>query len=76
MPVKQIRLTFQTHLVSEPVIYQLGQKYKVTTNIKRANVKQNTGWVILDIEGADSDISTSLKWIASLGVEVDIIKQH
>ena len=74
MPIKQTRLTFQTHLVSEPVIYQLGQKYKVITNIKRANVKQNTGWVILNLEGADSEISASLKWLTSLGVKVDFIK--
>jgi len=74
MSIKQIRLTFQTHLISEPLIYQLGQKYKVITNIKRANVRQNTGWVILDLEGDDSEISASLKWITSLGVEVDIIK--
>ena len=74
MSIKQIRLTFQTHLISEPLIYQLGQKYKVITNIKRANVRQNTGWVFLDLEGDDSEISASLKWITSLGVEVDIIK--
>ena len=74
MSIKQIRLTFQTHLISEPLIYQLGQKYKVITNIKRANVRQSTGWVILDLEGDDSEISASLKWITSLGVEVDIIK--
>jgi len=74
MPIKQIRLTFQTNLISEPVIYRLSHKYKVITNIKRANVKQNTGWVILDLEGDDNEISASLEWIKSLGVDVDIIK--
>tara|TARA_B100000749_G_scaffold256986_1_gene226000 strand:+ start:953 stop:1177 length:225 start_codon:yes stop_codon:yes gene_type:complete len=74
MPIKQIRLTFQTNLISEPVIYRLSHKYKVITNIKRANVRQNTGWVILDLEGDDNEISASLEWIKSLGVDVDIIK--
>tara|TARA_B000000460_G_scaffold215386_1_gene164578 strand:+ start:231 stop:371 length:141 start_codon:yes stop_codon:yes gene_type:complete len=46
----------------------------VITNIKRANVRQNTGWVILELEGDDREISTSLEWIKSLGVDVDIIK--
>ena len=74
MPIKQIRLKFQTNLISEPVIYQMGHKFKVITNIKRANVRQNTGWVILDLDGSDNEISASLEWITSLGVDVDIIK--
>ena len=74
MSIKQIRLKFQTNLISEPVIYQLGHKFKVITNIKRANVRQDTGWVILDLDGSDNEISASLEWITSLGVNVDIIK--
>ena len=74
MPIKQIRLKFQTNLISEPVIYQMGHKFKVITNIKRANVRQDTGWVILDLDGNDNEISASLDWITSLGVDVDIIK--
>ena len=74
MPIKQIRLKFQTNLISEPVIYQLGHKFKVITNIKRANVRQDTGWVILDLDGSDNEISASLEWITSIGVNVDIIK--
>ena len=74
MPIKQIRLKFQTNLISEPVIYQLGHKFKVITNIKRANVRQDTGWVILDLDGSDNEISASLEWITSLVVDVDIIK--
>ena len=74
MSIKQIRLKFQTNLISEPVIYQLGHKFNVITNIKRANVRQDTGWVILDLNGDDKEISASLEWITSLGVHVDIIK--
>ena len=74
MGIKQIRLKFQTNLISEPVIYQLGHKFKVITNIKRANVRQDTGWVILELDGTDNEISASLEWITSLGVDVDIIK--
>ena len=74
MPIKQIRLTFQTNLISEPVIYKLGHKFKVITNIKRANVRQNTGWVILELEGDNKEIDASLEWIKSVGVDVDVIK--
>ena len=74
MSIKQIRLKFQTNLISEPVIYQMGHKFKVITNIKRANVRQDTGWVILDLDGTDNEISASLEWITSRGVDVDIIK--
>ena len=52
MASKRVRFTFPTQLITEPVIYQLGQKFQVVTNIRRADVREDMGWVVLELEGA------------------------
>ena len=67
----RIRFTFMGTLIKEPVIYQLGRKFDIVTNIRRADVQDNLGWVILELEGKDEDIDQGLDWVRSLGVRVD-----
>jgi ABC-type methionine transport system ATPase subunit len=70
MATKRVKFTFPTQLIKEPVIYKLGKQYKVVTNIRRADVRENTGWVVLEIEGDDGEIDKALQWVKSLGVQV------
>ena len=70
-PLKQVRFTFLDRLIKEPVIYRLGHDYNVITNIRRADVQEGVGWVILEIEGEIAEIERSLEWVRSLGVRVD-----
>ena len=51
MAVQRLRFTFPTDLIKEPVIYLIGQKFEVITNIRMADVDEHTGWVILELEG-------------------------
>ena len=68
---KRVKFTFPTDLIIEPVIYKLGQKFNIVTNIRRADVREDIGWVILELEGDEKEITTSLDWIISMGVRVD-----
>ena len=67
----RIRFTFMGTLIKEPVIYQLGNRFNIVTNIRRADIQANVGWVILEMEGAQEDIDRGLDWVRSLGVRVD-----
>ncbi len=69
--MQRIRFTFTGLLIKEPVIYQLGHDYNVVTNIRRADVQENVGWVILELEGEETEIDRGLEWVRSLGVRVD-----
>ena len=40
-------------MVTEPVIYNLGKDFEIETNIRRADVREDTGWVILELKGTD-----------------------
>ncbi len=65
------RFTFPTDLVTEPITYRLGKDFDLVTNIRRADVRENMGWLVLEIEGADQEIERGVSWVSSLGVRVD-----
>ena len=60
-----------TALVKEPIIYQLGQNFDLITNIRRADVREDMGWVVLELDGEDSEIQRGLDWVSAIGVRVD-----
>ena len=71
MAKRRVMFTFPPELVTEPVIYYLGQQFRVVTNIRRADVAEDRGWVVLEVEGSEEDIEKGLEWVASKGVRVD-----
>ena len=73
MDKQRVKFTFPTALVTQPIIYNLGKKFEVITNIRRADVRDEMGWVILELEGANDEIQRGVEWVSSLGVRVDPI---
>ncbi len=67
----RIKLTFPEKLIKEPVIYNLGIKYNIITNVRRANVEQRVGWVVLEIDGTEADLEAGLRYLDEVGVEVE-----
>lgn len=65
------KFTFPPDLVTEPIIYGLGKNFDVVTNIRRADVTENQGWVILELEGDKAEIQRGLDWVSESGVRVD-----
>ena len=70
---KRVHLTFPEDLVQEPIIYNLAKRFDIVTNIRRANVEEHFGWVILEIEGPDAAIAEGLSYMRDLGVEINEI---
>ncbi len=70
----KVHLTFEEELIKEPVIYNLGKKFDVVTNIRRANVDSKLGWVDLEITGDEDAIKAGIKYVESTGVDVDLIE--
>ena len=68
---KRVKFTFPQQLITEPVIYELGIKFKIVTNIRRADVREDMGWVVLELEGEEDEITSGLDWVVSTGVRVD-----
>ena len=60
--------------MTQPVIYNMGKQFHVVTNIRRANVTRDRGWVILEISGKDEEIERAIAWSKEQGVRVDPIE--
>ncbi len=71
MAKRQVMFTFPRDLIKEPIIYNLGQQFGVITNVRRADVSENKGWVVLELEGKEGDIDQGLAWVTAKGVRVD-----
>ncbi len=71
MAKRQVMFTFPESLIKEPIIYNLGHQFKVVTNIRRADVSENKGWVVLELEGSEEDIKRGIAWMTNKGVRVD-----
>ena len=65
-----VRLTFPGDTLNDPIIYRLGQEYKVVTNIRRADVTQDSGWVELDLDGEPAEVERALEYCRSRGIGV------
>ena len=73
MAKRRVILTFPGELLSEPVIYNISQQFNLVTNIYQADVTEERGWIVLELEGKDEDIEAGITWAISRGVRVDTI---
>src|SRR5438445_7624829 len=65
------KLIFGPSLVKEPVIYQLGRKFEIVTNIRRADVTRDQGWVLLEVSGEPEELDKGVDYLESRGVKVE-----
>jgi hypothetical protein len=71
---QRLWLMYPAKLITTPVIWELGHKFKVMTNVRQASVTDEIGIVCLEIDGKRSEIKSSIKWLESLGVSVEPIE--
>jgi hypothetical protein len=74
MAKQRVKFTFPQELITLPIIYELGKQFSIVTNIRRADVTEDRGWVVMEMEGAIEEIERSLAWVASKGVRVDPVQ--
>ena len=72
----RVRLTFPEALVREPVVHRLSTEHDVICNIRRADVRDRTGWVILEISGDPDDVAGAREWLEDTGVRVDDLEEY
>ena len=67
----KVRLTFPEALVAEPVIAKLALEHGVIANIRRANVEDDTGWIVCELEGTTEALDSAAAWLDATGIKVD-----
>jgi ABC-type methionine transport system ATPase subunit len=71
----RVRLTFPAELVQKPIIYHLVKDFDIVTNIRRADVKADHGWCVLELEAPEERLEKGVAWLKGQGVAVDPIER-
>lgn len=72
MAKKQVELIFPTHLIKEPVIYQMSKAVDVVFNIRRAKVTPRTGEIVLELETKDdATMDQAVQFLTKKGITVE-----
>ncbi|MDF0644399.1 MAG: NIL domain-containing protein [Nitrospira sp.] len=70
----RFHIRFPEEKIKEPVIYQIGREFKVITNVRRADVRETTGWMDLELTGETAEIERAVDGLRKKGVVVDPIE--
>jgi L-aspartate semialdehyde sulfurtransferase ferredoxin len=71
MAKQRVKFTFPQELITLPIIFELGKQFSLVTNVRRADVTEDRGWVVLELDGDIGEIERGLEWVGSKGVRVD-----
>ena len=74
MAKQRMKFTFPQELITLPIIYELGKNFSLVTNIRRADVTEDRGWVVLELDGDLQEIERGIQWVTSKGVRVDPVE--
>lgn len=72
---RRVTLTFPPERIKEPVIYNIGHRFKIVTNIRSANVTEHVGWVTLEIDGEEEEYLKAMDYLKELGVKVEPVER-
>jgi L-aspartate semialdehyde sulfurtransferase ferredoxin len=74
MPNLKFHIRFPEDKIKEPIVYQIGHEFKVVTNVRRADVRETTGWMDLELIGDSTEIERAIAGLRKKGVIVDPIE--
>jgi len=71
MAKKMVHLIFPQKLIKKPVIYQTAKKFDLIPNIRRANVSETVGEVVLELSGKTENLEKGIAYLTRIGVKVE-----
>ena len=69
----RVKLTFPEALVREPILGRMVQEFDVVPNIRRADVGEDSGWIVCELDGDGAAVDRAVAWLQSSGVRVDLL---
>ncbi len=67
-------LMYPSKKITQPIIWQLAQKFKVVTNVRQASVTGEIGIVCLELSGQRPEVKAAIKWLVGLGISVEPVE--
>ena len=67
-------LMYPPKQITQPIIWEIAQKFKVVTNVRQASVTGEIGIVCLELSGLRPEVKAAIKWLVSLGISVEPVE--
>jgi ABC-type methionine transport system ATPase subunit len=71
---QRLWLMYPPKLIKKPFIWEVGHKFKVTTNIRQASVTDEIGIVCLELVGTRAEVDRTIAWLEKNGVNVEPVE--
>lgn len=70
----RFHIRFPEEKIPAPIIYEIGHEFKVVTSIRRADVRETTGWMDVEFTGDVEEIELAIDGLREKGVLIDPIE--
>jgi len=65
---------YPSRLITRPVIYELGHKFDIITNVRQASVTPEVGIVSIELDGDRAEIKRAISWLEEIGIKVEPVE--
>ena len=74
MVKRRLMFTYPSELIREPIIFNLGEQFNIVTNIHLADISEDRGWVVLELEGEETNINSGIETLKQQGIDVELVE--
>jgi len=71
---RRLWLMYPPKLIKTPLIWELGHKFAVVTNVRQASVTDEIGIVCLEISGERAVVKQAIGWLEGQGISVEPVE--
>ncbi|HEY0548354.1 MAG TPA: NIL domain-containing protein [Verrucomicrobiae bacterium] len=71
---RRLWLMYPPRLIQRPIIWELGHKFPVVTNVRQCSVTDEIGIVCLELEGDRAQIKATIQWLEKQGIRVEPVE--
>ena len=71
---QRLWLMYPPKLIKKPFIWEVGHKFKIVTNIRKASVTDEIGIVCLELDGARDEVKAAITRLEKQGVNVEPVE--
>ena len=70
----RFHIRYPEERIPDPILYQIGKEFQVVTSIRRADVRETTGWLDVEFAGEADEIDRAVEGLRQKGCIVDPIE--
>ncbi|MEC4680531.1 MAG: NIL domain-containing protein [Nitrospirota bacterium] len=74
MAKRRFHIRYPEERIPDPILYQIGKEFQVVTSIRRADVRETTGWLDVEFAGEADEIERAVEGLRQKGCIVDPIE--